>query len=148
MLRRYVVMLAALIMGCLALGLLGCSLSSPPTAPSTTPTAGDPGLDRTVPQIEVFAPLVRQGSAGQQRGFDVVRKPKQLMVHGRVTDTSGIVELLVNGRRAQVNSQNGEFRVVVPLAAGEKTIRIRATDTRNNVADLTFVIVGSPDGSR
>lgn len=138
MLRRYEVTCLALCMSLLAMGLGGCGLY--------TPSPTDRRLDRSAPRVELLQPQIRHGSSAASpqarpllRGFSVVRKADPLTVSGRVTDDTGVAQLLVNGREVLVES-GGQFSTQVPLVSGENTLHIRAIDTYNNVSDITFTI--------
>jgi hypothetical protein len=86
------------------------------------------------------------------RGFDVVRKTEPvakpvaesarapLIVSGRVTDDTGVSRLFINGHEVPVEP-DGQFSTQVALGVGEHTVRIRATDTYNNVSDIAFTVV-------
>ena len=139
MLRRYGVACLAPVMSLLAMGIGGCGVFTSPRA--------DTRLDHTAPHVELFQPRFHYGTSAERlkarsrmRGFGVVRKAEPITMSGRVTDDTEVAQLLVNGREVQVES-SGQFSTLLPLVSGENRLHIRATDTYNNVSDITFTIV-------
>ncbi|MGE0076561.1 MAG: caspase family protein [Bacteroidales bacterium] len=88
--------------------------------------------DYTGPTISIYDPAVRD--LGK-----ISTTEKQVAVNGRVTDESGIYELLVNGMETSVN-KTGEFQQFVRLAIGDNTVDISATDTKNNTSHFQFYV--------
>ncbi|MDW7692552.1 caspase family protein [Flammeovirgaceae bacterium SG7u.111] len=72
------------------------------------------------------------------RGFKVVQF-KTVRVSGMATDPDGVYEVLINGMEANLQS-NGFFSLDVPLAVGNNTIEVKATDVKMLAAKQTFKI--------
>ena len=89
------------------------------------------GTDNTAPSIVITEPVVTRGMR---------MAAKKIIVRGKATDESGVFEVLVNGADAHL-SADGSFWAEALLAVGENQIRVRARDTKNNVANQTFTIV-------
>ncbi len=88
--------------------------------------------DTTPPTIQITSPVI-------SRAMKRVRQEKTILVKGKATDASGIVEVLVDGTEAQVMA-NGEFWAEVSLAFGENRIVVEATDKRKNSASTAFTV--------
>lgn len=88
--------------------------------------------DNTPPEIIVTAPSVT-------RGLKVIQKNKLAIVAGKVTDESGIYEVMVNGVEANVDP-SGNFSASIPLAFGDNTLLVTATDAKMNKASFNFSI--------
>jgi len=68
----------------------------------------------------------------------VTKSPtKTLTVKGKVEDTGGIYEVIVNGVEAQV-SADGIFLADIPLAYGKNTVKIQARDLALNTSTFQF----------
>jgi hypothetical protein len=65
---------------------------------------------------------------------------KQIPIEGKVTDESGIYQVLINGNDAMINS-TGEFRGMAFLKVGENKILVQATDIHQNTGEREFTIV-------
>lgn len=72
------------------------------------------------------------------RGFIVVPE-KLIRVSGKANDNDGIYEVSANGIEASLQS-GGYFSVDVPLAVGDNSITIKATDTKMKSSAKTFEI--------
>lgn len=86
--------------------------------------------DLTAPTITLLEPYV-----GKEQKISETNK--QIIVRGKVSDDSGIYELVINGVEAAID-QAGNFQQAVKLAIGDNTISIRATDTQDNSSFYTF----------
>lgn len=89
-------------------------------------------LDITAPEITMIEPYIKK----EQK---ITETNKQIIVKGRVADTSGIYEVVINGNEAALD-QSGNFQQVVKLAVGDNTISVRATDTKDNSSFYTFYV--------
>ena len=65
---------------------------------------------------------------------------KDISIQGRAQDDSGIYEVRVNGEEVSA-SADGSFRYALKLAYGSNRVRIRASDTKDNVAEYGFAVV-------
>ena len=88
--------------------------------------------DETAPLITIIKPVVK-------RGFKHLAESKTIEIIGKVEDESGIFEVVINGIDANVSAE-GVFRAIVPLAYGDNTITIRATDIKMNSDKLEFIV--------
>jgi hypothetical protein len=93
------------------------------------PENAPPELIITEPQID--------------RGINVVSL-QSTRIAGRATDSDGIRQVLVNGRDAHVKA-DGSFAVDLPLALGENTISITATDRKMKSVSREFSIRRKPE---
>lgn len=89
-------------------------------------------VDKTAPVIEIISPTTT-------RGLIVVETTKSLSVIGKATDESGIFEVSVNGLKANVDAA-GNFRAEIPMAIGENTITINASDVKLNKGEYVFTV--------
>jgi hypothetical protein len=83
------------------------------------------------PEIVITEPNIN-------RGFKVV-PAKSVKVSGRAKDSDGIYEVTANGVKASLQS-GGYFSVDVPLAVGNNTITVKATDTKMKSSTKTFEV--------
>ena len=88
--------------------------------------------DITPPTIAVYNPSV-------SRGLKIVEKNKTISVTGKVTDESGIYEVIINGTEVQVDA-DGNFNSNVPLAIGDNKLQISATDVKMNKSNYQFTV--------
>ncbi len=98
---------------------------------------GLPPEDKTPPEITIT-------SHDTTRGFKPVYKQKEIVVTGKVTDQSGIFEVLVNEQEAYIDSE-GNFSVSIPMTIGENLITVEATDIKRNRAVLEFSVERQSD---
>jgi hypothetical protein len=107
---------------------------------------GDPTEPRTgisttpVVQEDVNPPKIIISSPDVSRGIKVAAKGKRISVKGRAIDKSGIYEVNVNNVEARL-TEGGYFTSDILLAVGENKIRVKATDTKNNVSEKVFTII-------
>lgn len=79
-------------------------------------------------------------------GAEFATADESIVIKGKVTDESGIYEVVVNGADANLSS-DGLFVATVPLAIGKNEIIIRAVDLRqNNVENKFFVLRTAASG--
>ena len=91
-----------------------------------------PAPDTTAPQIVVT-------SHETDRDLRVPSDRKQTVVEGSVADASGVVEVTVNGRPAEMNAA-GRFRAPIYLAVGANPVTVSAMDPYENRAAKSFTI--------
>ncbi len=84
------------------------------------------------------APSITLYEPQTARGLNVV-KAKTVRVAGKATDSDGIFEVKINGMDAKLLS-DGYFSLDVPLAVGENSVTVIATDTRRKSKTQTFKI--------
>ena len=89
--------------------------------------------DSEGPEIHIETPRIING-----RGFRRTIPPGPTLISGTVTDPSGVAEVKVNGRGAQVTRDR--FEATVTLVEGENRISVTAIDTRGNVSDMAFTV--------
>jgi uncharacterized caspase-like protein len=70
----------------------------------------------------------------------VASKDKSYIIKGKVSDESGVYEVLVNGKDANL-SQTGDFWAEIKMAVGENKVIVKATDTENNSSEESFFLV-------
>jgi hypothetical protein len=63
---------------------------------------------------------------------------KTVVVEGKVTDDTGVKELLINGQDVPISE--GSFKNVLPLNEGENVIEIEAIDVFDNKKDVTLKV--------
>ena len=107
--------------------------ATPPPRPAKKQTAK---ADRTPPTIRITAPAIT-------RGVKKVQREKTVLVQGRASDASGIFEVLVNGQKAQLET-DGSFQAEVALKVGDNRISVKATDRRGNAASTAFTVTRRP----
>ncbi len=62
------------------------------------------------------------------------------VIFGQATDPSGVASVMVNGQPASYRSSDGYYELTVPLAVGENSFTVAATDTRGNVTTLSTTL--------
>ena len=88
--------------------------------------------DETAPLITIISPAAK-------RGFKIIEEKKFVTITGKVEDESGIFEVLVNDKEANVSAE-GLFQASIPLAYGNNKVVVKATDIKQNVGVKEFVI--------
>jgi hypothetical protein len=73
------------------------------------------------------------------RGMKLESTEKAVLVKGNATDPAGIYEVSINGVEASL-TPTGDFSAQIRLAVGDNTVSVKAVDTRNNVAEHSFVM--------
>lgn len=73
-------------------------------------------------------------------GEEFATTDESIVIKGKVTDESGVYEVVVNGVDASLGS-NGAFEVTVPLVIGKNDIIIRAVDLRQNSIEKKFFVL-------
>jgi subtilase family serine protease len=61
-------------------------------------------------------------------------------IYGTATDPSGVASVTVNGQTAVYRASDGYYELTVPLAIGENTLTVIATDTLGNAQTLTIAV--------
>jgi hypothetical protein len=103
---------------------------------AATLTAAAIVKDTKKPVITITSPPLRNF-----RSVDpVTNDTKQVTISGKVTDESGIYEVIVNGTDASI-SADGDFRADVFLSVGANNISVRATDVHQNTGVREFTIM-------
>lgn len=87
------------------------------------------GADKTPPEIVVF----------QVKDGEIQSANRSVRVQGRVTDDSGIRQVMVDGR--PVTLEENRFARRVLITNGEKRIRIEAIDNAGNLSHLMVTVV-------
>ena len=88
--------------------------------------------DRLPPKITIFEPKM-------PRAAKLTHNEKKLRVRGKAIDSSGILEVLVNGKYTDLN-ESGYFLARVPLRIGDNRINVTAEDLEGNRSTETFTI--------
>jgi hypothetical protein len=96
-------------------------------------------MDNTPPEIIITQPNVT-------RGYEIVKRDKQVLIKGKAIDKNGIFEVQINGEDANIDAQ-GNFSKIVFLAVGENTFTVKATDIKQNSSNVTFKIVRQSDNN-
>ena len=99
------------------------------TATTVTRDSDYPVITLNAPEMDPEAKLVL-----------VANTEKKVLVSGKVSDLTGVYEVLINGRDA-VLSANGDFNGEVLLRVGENMITVKATDLELNSSADTFVVI-------
>ncbi len=84
--------------------------------------------------------VITQPELSEESGFSARTKEKKIKVSGVIGSSVGIYEVFVNETEAVLN-QKGEFFADVMLAPGSNDIRIKAKDTKGQMARIGFKIV-------
>lgn len=100
--------------------------------PTPLPTPDAVTRDTTPPTIQISSPQVN-------RGIGLGVTTGKLTVTGRVSDASGVNEVLVQGTPAELD-EAGNFSALVLLKVGENKITVTAIDTRGNQATEDFTL--------
>jgi hypothetical protein len=66
-------------------------------------------------------------------------RQSRVTIIGKATDDSGVAEVAVNGRKAELGA-DGVFAVEILLECGETPIHVRALDIYGNVGEVPFTI--------
>lgn len=95
-------------------------------------------LDTAPPAIVITTPDV-------QRSLKAVVTATTVTVIGKATDSSGVADVTINGKRATIDDQ-GNFSSDVLLKVGENQVTVAALDTQGNRAVKTFSVVRPAEG--
>ena len=98
-----------------------------------------PAIDNAPPVIVITDPPLN-------RGMKPKLDAKTYIIKGTASDPSGVFEVLVNGIEANLKA-GGDFWAEILLAVGENNVTVKATDTKKNTSQQTFVIVREGDAS-
>jgi hypothetical protein len=89
---------------------------------------------------DVIGPFIKILEPYASRGTEVIHKSEVIKVKGVAVDESGILEVTVNNRKADL-LPNGEFSIDMYLDVGNNKIIVKAKDNKlNSSADTFFVI--------
>jgi hypothetical protein len=88
--------------------------------------------DLTGPVVKIIDPPV-------SRGVKIVSKTDVVLLRGQAIDESGIYEVTVNNRNADIQS-NGNFNISLYLQEGDNQLIVRAVDKKFNVTVDTFIV--------
>ncbi len=88
--------------------------------------------DITGPVIKILEPPV-------SRGIKLVSKSDVVQLKGKATDESGIYEVTVNSRKANLHT-DGNFDINLYLEPGDNRLIIKAVDQKFNISVDTFYI--------
>jgi uncharacterized protein len=106
--------------------------------PKSSQSQSQSGIDNQPPRITITSHQVKS------RGIGVGIKSKKTMITGYATDATGIVEVLINGKEAQLFEQ-GAFSKDIYLKMGQNKVVVRAMDINENWAEYSFFINRSQD---
>jgi hypothetical protein len=96
-------------------------------------TEKEQNKDRSPPKIIIT-------SHDTSRGIKVVESKKEVRIAGRTIDESEIAEVVVNGKKAILDSF-GNFEALAYLTIGENKIMVSAMDLYENRSYKTFTII-------
>jgi len=89
--------------------------------------------DKIAPEIAITSPTISGDSP-------IKEKQKRIIVTGRATDKSGVVEVIVDNKEARLD-ENGIFSAEILLGIGENQIVVSAMDRYWNRSVKTFTIL-------
>lgn len=89
--------------------------------------------DKTPPLIKILSPVPQSGQAARVDTYTS-------FIRGRVTDDSGVMNILVAGRRVGV-TEDGTFASKVKLTIGRNDVLVQAEDINGNVATESITII-------
>lgn len=123
--------------------------SNPPeialTQPANVPLVGKEAT-RGRPYAQSLIGMNDKRLRSLASGEEFATTDESMVIKGKVTDESGIYEVVVNGTEATMGN-DGSFEANVPLEVGKNEIIIRAVDLRqNSVEKKFFVLRKSPSG--
>ncbi len=95
------------------------------------------GEDETSLPAKAPRIVITQPELSGESGFTAKTTEKKIRVSGVIGSTTGIYEVFVNENEAILN-QKGEFFADVLLAPGPNDIKIKAKDTKGQVAKIGF----------
>lgn len=81
--------------------------------------------DTTPPEIVISSPALTRGFV------NLAKRNVAIEVKGNANDASGIQEVLINGKKAELNA-NGDFKLNMPVPFGESQLKIEARDKQGN----------------
>lgn len=88
---------------------------------------------------DAAGPVVKITEPAVSRGIKIVRKNDIIKIRGIAEDESGVKEVLVNNRTADL-SPLGEFSIDMALEPGENKFTVRSVDNRLNFSVDTFTV--------
>ena len=89
--------------------------------------------DKTPPLIKILSPVPQSGQAARVDTYTS-------FIRGKVTDDSGVMNILVAGRRVGV-TEDGTFASKVKLTIGRNEVLVQAEDINGNVAAESVTII-------
>ncbi|MBS3913419.1 MAG: caspase family protein [Bacteroidetes bacterium] len=87
--------------------------------------------DTVGPEIVIHSPVIT-------RGMKVVLPDQTMVVKGRVTDKTGVAEILFNGKK--IVDSSGFFSEEISVFPGDNFVQIKASDMKGNFTEETFTI--------
>jgi len=117
-------------------GIQPYAAKSPPSKPEKNLAAEGSKQNITPDQIPPTIVIISHDTT---RGIRPVENQKKVTIRGRVTDESGIVEIMVNSRDVVFN-EAGNFEADVYLKIGDNRIDVTAMDVYENRAIKAFTI--------
>lgn len=91
-------------------------------------------------RVDNVSPSIVITSNDVSRGINIIKNKKIITISGKAEDKSGIVEVLINSKEAEID-QNGNFTGDVFLVVGKNKILISAMDRFENRSTKQFYIV-------
>jgi hypothetical protein len=89
---------------------------------------------------DVTGPIIKILEPYASRGSEVIHKSEVIKVKGVAIDESGIMEVTVNNRKADL-LPNGEFSIDMFLDVGNNRIIVKAKDNKQNSGADTFYVI-------
>ena len=105
--------------------------------------AEEPAAEKEEPEIVTYDTKPPQLTVTNPSGVDkgeIEYSNSDIEIRGSATDESGIYKIQVNNEEAEV-AGDGSFRHSIRLAYGKNNVQIRATDLKDNTAEMNFVIL-------
>jgi len=92
-------------------------------------------LDKSPPKITIIKPYLKEG-------VTFVENKKIVLIEGKAIDESGIFEVTLNGKEANI-SDDGNFWIQLKLKVGNNPIFVKAIDINENISVKKFILVRS-----
>jgi hypothetical protein len=89
--------------------------------------------------VDNIAPTINITSHTATRGIRIVDEARTTIVRGKANDSSGIINVTVNGKPVSLANDNS-FSTEVPLEVGSNTVWVAAVDKFNNIQRTSFTI--------
>ena len=89
--------------------------------------------------VDDIAPTIDITSHTATRGIRIVDEARTTTVRGKAKDSSGIINVTVNGKPVPLAKDNS-FSTEVPLEVGTNTVWVAAVDKFNNIQRKSFTI--------
>lgn len=124
--------------------------SNPPliaiTQPSNVPLVGKEST-RGRPYAQSSVGMDDKRLRSLASGAEFATTDEVMIIKGKVTDESGIYEVVVNGVDADL-LEDGAFVAEVPLSIGKNEIVIRAVDLRQNSVEKKFFVLRKSESGK